>query len=1738
MADKLTKANVKRTTAFKRLQETHESGLRATTDESLKSIFLARTESINNVYSEFQTAHNTVISLIADDDFPTYDDMRIKADQAYFGAKSIRHDLTLADTVANSSLSNNTSTNMGLPAPLQGRVNLPKLNLPHFEGNYRNWPSFYDLFNCLIHNNTDLSDVVKFQYLLTSLEKEPLALIKGLPLTDANYIIAYEMLEKRYQNPRILASHYYNEIFHASPVQKGNSGELRKLLTTFSENVAAFRVLKFPVDHWDFLLFNLLLNKLDIKTRTDFELEICSNQNLPTYRQLVAFLDKQCSAIESTQYSNPSILFSNNFPIPNNSKYSNKRTPVNLLTTSQCSNQHSQPKCHLCSSFHPLYKCQLFLDRTPQERFSLAKQHHLCVNCLVSPHALKNCSSSHKCRICRSPHHTTLHFEKPNISTSLHYKSVNPATPNDNDVASSSANNQSSSLVTNVNCITSGFTTYQQTVLLSTCEVDVKDIRGHFQKIRILLDTGSMANFVSEACVRKLGLSRRRFSVPVEGLNGMSTSTNSGLVQCTIKPHGHQNPIFTFEAIVIPIVCSNQPKMHINPTEMIHIQNLKLADSQFHVPGPIDMLIGAELVPLFLKSGRIFGEQDQPVALETIFGYILQGKTAFYSVNSPLSCHASLDTNLDLQLQKFWETEQITKPISVSPEDKKCEEIYQSSTIRDPVGRFSLALPFRQSNVHFIDTYSQAYRRFSMLEDRFSKNPEYFQKYSDFMQNYLDSGHMSLVPKAKFKSHSAYYISHHGVFKDNTPNAKIRVVFDASLRDVQGVSLNDTLLTGPKLQKDISTLLLKFRFFPVVFICDIKQMYRQINIQSQFWDYQRIIWRFKPTAPVQEYYLQTVTYGVSSSPYLALRTLQELACQEKHSLPKAATALQDQFYIDDGILGSHDLDSALSLQSELIELMKRGGFELSKWASNHPALLSNISTCDIQEPCSFDKEEPSFIKVLGLKWNPNSDIFSYTYTPLERPCTKRSILSDISRIFDPLGFISPCLLLAKRLLQQLWATNMSWDDPPTQTIVELWSTFTAEMPDLANIEIPRFVVCNSIARIELHGFCDASQVGYASAVYFRLEDFSGKIRTFLVCAKCKVAPLKTLSVARLELLATVLLADLITFVKDSYADLIIFDALYTWSDSMVTLAWLSSSPHRWKTFVANRVSHVQELIPVSAWRYIPSALNPADCASRGQTPAQLIATNIWWSGPEFLAQSKDNWPAQPNLNLQHNSDLSLEENKTILNIFVPSENFISSLLSNFSSFPKIQRICAYIFRFANNVKLKTKVTGPLSLVEIDQALTRIIQYVQLQSFADVFSKINQNILLSKPVRKLAPFIDCDGLLRVGGRLRKSKLDYDVKHPILLPKAHRLTDLIIEFTHSSNLHPGLKTLHYLLLQKYWIISPRSAIYKCLSQCLRCFKCKPKSYNPYMADLPALRLSQVKAFSSVCVDFAGPFSLLLSRHRGAKTFKGYVCVFVCTTTKAIHLELTSDLTSDSFVAAFRRFISRRGNCVTITSDQGTNFKGAYRQLVELAQSAAETLSLSWNFNPPGSPHFNGLAEAGVKSFKNHFYRVLGSQILSYEEFYTFLTQVEALLNSRPLCTISADPNDLQPLTPGHFLVFEPLISPVANPDLSHLKLNRLSRWQLIQRLQSDFWKRWSLEYIHSLQERHKWLDQSPPIKLGALVLIINEQLHPLHWEMGRVVDVHPGQDNIIRVVTLRTAKGVMQRPVVKICPLPGN
>lgn len=348
------------------------------------------------------------------------------------------------------------------------------------------------------------------------------------------------------------------------------------------------------------------------------------------------------------------------------------------------------------------------------------------------------------------------------------------------------------------------------------------------------------------------------------------------------------------------------------------------------------------------------------------------------------------------------------------------------------------------------------------------------------------------------------------------------------------------------------------------------------------------------------------------------------------------------------------------------------------------------------------------------------------------------------------------------------------------------------------------------------------------------------------------------------------------------------------------------------------------------------------------------------------------------------------------------------------------------------------------------------------------------------------------------------------------------------------------------ETYWIPHGYRMIKKVIYDCFTCRRHGARGLNQIMGNLPAARVTVARAFSNIGVDYAGPILVRMSKGRGSKTNKGYICVFICLATKAMHLELVSDLTATAFLAAYRRFTARRGNVANIYSDNGTNFVKANKMIQIDSQAEADAFNRTiydelsangthWHFIPPGTPHFGGLWEAGVKSIKNHLKKTVGESTLTFEELSTLLYQIEACLNSRPLCELSTDPNDTNILTPGHFLIGTSLRAP-PDEDVLDTKTNHLNRWQIIQKMYQQFWRQWSGEYLNRLQIRPKWLSEKDEPQLNELVVIRDETAPPTRWATGRIIHKHEGNDGKTRVVSIKINDKINQYSLHRICRLP--
>ncbi|XP_047022638.1 uncharacterized protein LOC124632030, partial [Helicoverpa zea] len=800
------------------------------------------------------------------------------------------------------------------------------------------------------------------------------------------------------------------------------------------------------------------------------------------------------------------------------------------------------------------------------------------------------------------------------------------------------------------------------------------------------------------------------------------------------------------------------------------------------------------------------------------------------------------------------------------------------------------------------------------------------------------------------------------------------------------------------------------------------------------------------------------------------------------------------------------------------------------------------------DPSSLSLGESCQSKTLGLGWFANTDELHYT-TKLSitgSHVTKRIMLSAISQIYDPLGLLSPIIILAKILLQKLWTYKLGWDDPVPHDILINWKRIVDSLDYLSELRIPRQVINSKMQYIELHIFTDASQNAYGACAYVRMysDDNNTKVSVGLLCAKSKVAPVKPVTIPRLELCGALLGAKLYTKIIKSLR--LNFTNVYFWTDSTIVLGWLRMSPNTLKTFVQNRVVQINELTGSLKWLHVGSKSNPADLVSRGVTLDALRTTDIWWHGPPFLHERLCNFSYDHSCNNVNFNELPDIKSTTTLLVHQTNQNTFP--FDRFSSFIRMKRIVSYMLRFIHNARNKLKCNrkyGPLQVDELNNSVIKLTQMSQKQSFSDLDIMLSKGQLRSKINRNISSlnlFLDNNKIIRVGGRLSNSaSFLYDKKHPILLCSKHTFTRLLFEYEHKRLLHAGPQLLLASLRENWWPLRGRDLARNIVHKCVTCTRIAGKTVPVQMGNLPSERLEPGYPFMICGVDYAGPMFILNRKGRGAKLEKCYICLFVCFSTRAVHLELVTSLTTEAYMLALKRFISRRGKPSEIFSDNGKNFIGAMKEFTQFLKNNHNNITeilandnIKFNFIPPYTPHFGGLWEAGVKSCKYHIRRVIGNANLTYEEFSTILAQIEAVLNSRPMHPLSADPTDLLPLSPSLFLIGRPLTAP-ATPDLTATASHRLSRYDRVEQMRQHFWRRWSTEYISELQTRTKWKTRREELAPNTLVLIKEDNLPPLKWRLGRILHTFPGKDGVSRVADIKTATGTVRRAFTKICPL---
>ncbi|XP_055543082.1 uncharacterized protein LOC129728654 [Wyeomyia smithii] len=754
--------------------------------------------------------------------------------------------------------------------------------LPTFDGKYEHWPRFKAMFQDLMSRSSDC-DAIKLYHLEKSLVGDAAGIIDSQTIQDNNYAQAWTILEQRFENKRLIVDLHIRGLLNLKRKTKKSSKELRLLLDECCRHVENLKFLgQELLGVSELFVVNVLTAALDKETREHWE----------------STLDHGVLSMYSV-----TLKPSPNFQKPYGQKLTNSVTSPSSAT------------CELCSGQHPNFKCSVFRSMTVSQRIAKVKECRLCFNCLRKGHRSNMCASEKTCTKCSQKHHSLLHQEYPDVATIIPEKQEVEATSQavvnatKTPAEISSEESVSNALVSHVSTQKPRFPLKE--VLLLTAVVSLIDDSGRHHSCRALLDCASQVCLISSDMVRKL--------------RKQPWSTNTEDVGITCKKKVRQGIIVTVASnhseYKVDIPCLVMPQVSgIIPTRKIKMSkwhlpvNISLADPEFHSPKQVDLLIGNKFFFSLLKSGQIKISDDMPLLQETIFGLVVAESVDVPQQNVVLS--NVVTENIDKMIQKFWEVEEVPDAPSTTTEEQLIEDHFMNTHRRDDTGRFVVRLPFHESVTKLGDNRALALKRFLLLEQRLQRRPELKQQYEAFIDEYEALGHCCEVNEAAdLADVKRYYLPHHAVFKLTSSSTKVRVLFDATARSF-GLSLNDVLQVGPTIQNDLLTILLLFRWPQFAFTADITKMYRQVWVDDCDTSFQRIFWRKTPTVPIRVLELKTVTYGTASAPFLAIRSLLQLAKDEQADFPEAAVVVCDHFYIDNVLTGADTETDAIRLRDD------------------------------------------------------------------------------------------------------------------------------------------------------------------------------------------------------------------------------------------------------------------------------------------------------------------------------------------------------------------------------------------------------------------------------------------------------------------------------------------------------------------------------------------------------------------------------------------------------------------------------------------------------------------------------------------------------------------------------------------------------------------------------------------------------------------------------------------------------
>ncbi|XP_057371827.1 uncharacterized protein LOC130692777, partial [Daphnia carinata] len=1287
--------------------------------------------------------------------------------------------------------------------PLQTRK-LTALELKKFNGDIQQWRPWWEAFRVSIHENSSLKDVERFAYLEKYLEGTAARIIAGLPITGTNYSRAIQLLERRYGQNHLIAQSHIKSLFNLPNVEKlEHTRNLTTLVDSALVHIRALEDLNISLDQYSIMIKTILLERIPN------ELQIMWNRQ-PNHRDadvatFIDFIQQELIARENIYQptrNKPTVNHQNNNNPTN--KQQHLGTTTQLTINDGSSRRGIKSKIpFLCKISHDKEPC----NKTLQEKREIVTKERRCYHCLAKTHA----KCDRRCPHCNNNHHITLCPSKNTIAPTTLTSLIHLPTHEG------------------------------KRSILMIATVWVEGPRGT-KKVALLYDSGAQRSFVSNRLATELNLATNGVETHQFQSFGNQVEPTKSVYRFNLNVRSSQPGA---EAIQLSLlgtdtICMTPPYHASEFARTIKQSGKWLADERIlpnrKIPNEIDVLIGTDYYRSIVLN-EVITSNIGLTAVNTVFGWALHGTlpasnpTEVLSVTTLLvNQHDASTASADIQnpavsdqlfnnenqpdesfdLRAFWTLE----ACGIQPTDETKNPFvdkYELGINRASDGRYIAPLPWNDKVNELQDNRFIAQKSLDGLLKRLRTKPNLLKAYDNQIKEYIQLG---FVKEANLNFNGIFtYLPHHPVVRNDKTTTKVRPVFNGASKPKTGISVNDCLEPGPNLNPELLAVLLRFRTFKHAWISDIEKAFLQIQLTQTDSEALRFLWVKDPedlNSAVVELTWARLPFGLTSSPFVLRMVILTHIKKYEDIYPEAVQLIRDQLYVDDQLGGASTIPAAQVLINQTIKIFADAKLDMKKWIATQEELLQPIQSKEQSNPTdgligSILTSSQS-ARVLGLGWDSTKDEFYYDASKLQTQIigltgtvTKRKFISISSQLFDPMGALGPFNLIAKILYKRIWEANIEWDQPIPNEVYYQWKKALDSLSELKHFRISRKILFSSPGVINIHVFCDASVEAYGAVVYIRGKSTTNEVSISQLCCKTRVAPSgKEMSLARKELMAALLGAQLSDYIKKTFHS--ITTIFQFWSDSRITLAWIKGDPQRWKPFVRNRIITINQLTKNSNWAHCPGQDNPADLASRGAT-IDVLNKDFWLRGPSWLQKEENHWPHHPTTQFDvsiFKEELSLEGKKTIVatrNLGQP-EPFP---FSRFSSLAKLIRVRAWMNRFGKlradipNSSItpvqitKSKTIMVPSLVAAETALSQlqIIQLIQRLKFKTEYELLSKG----KPLPRshnwtpLRPIWDHqEKVIRVTGRIEHHFLDSNARAPIILPKDHHITDLIIKEAH--------------------------------------------------------------------------------------------------------------------------------------------------------------------------------------------------------------------------------------------------------------------------------------------------------------------------------------------------------------------